>query len=61
MKEMTLIGYDGWDRPVYKDETGQLWKDINLGQGEPYLHDADDFDGEPGFPIEEKFIITERT
>lgn len=56
MKNIGLvrIGVDSWDRPVYKDQTGQLWKDINLGAGVPELYSAcnNDFDGEPDMPIE---------
>ena len=26
---LKFLGMDSWDRPVYKDETGKLWKDIN--------------------------------
>lgn len=59
MKQMHFIGIDDWDRPVYRDDTGQLWKDVNLGSGKPYLHDSVDntFDGEPNSPIKEQFEI----
>jgi len=59
MKKLHLIGVDGWDRPVYQDESGQLWKDVNLGDGEPYLHSVsdNDFDGEPDMPITYDFEI----
>ena len=40
MKQLTFIGTDSWSRPVYKDENGKLWKDINLGEGKPHLHSA---------------------
>lgn len=28
---MTLkfLGFDDWDRPVYQDEDGRLWKDVD--------------------------------
>ena len=62
MKELRLIGYDYWDRPVYQDESGRLWKDINLGHGNPYLHSSvgNDFEGEPDMPLVEEFQIIDR-
>ena len=59
MKALHLIGVDGWSRPVYQDETGQLWKDINLGNGEPDLCSSADnnFDGEPDVPISGDYEI----
>jgi len=62
MKKLRLIGVDGWDRPVYKDEAGKLWKDVNLGSGTPYLHNVvnNDFEGEPDSPIKEEYEIVGR-
>ena len=60
---MRFIGIDGWDRPVYQDEDGELWKDINLGSGRPYLHSVapnGDFDGEPDMPITVEFEIIKK-
>ena len=59
MRKLYFIGVDGWDRPVYRDESGQLWKDVNLGDGEPYLHSSADneFDGEPDMPIMGEYEI----
>jgi len=57
MRKLKFVGVDGWDRPVYQDESGQFWKDVNLGNGEPYLHSSDDFDGEPDMPIRGEFEI----
>ena len=59
MIKLRLVGIDYWDRPVYQDESGKLWKDVNLGSGAPYLHGAssNDFDGEPDMPIEDEFEI----
>jgi hypothetical protein len=57
---MKRLGTDSWDRLVFEDNQGRLWKDVNLGRHptQPYLHDCDgEFDGEPGFPIEEEFVI----
>jgi len=60
MVKLHFVGIDSWDRPVYRDEeSGRLWKDVNLGDGEPYLHNSSDneFDGEPDFPIEVEYEI----
>ena len=59
VKKLRFVGVDGWDRPVYQDESGQLWKDVNLGDGELSLHSAcdNDFDGEPDMPIKGEFEI----
>ncbi len=62
-KDKTLvlepIGIDFWDRPVYKDQFGHLWKDVTLGSPHPQLCSAldDAFDGEPDMPIRKDFII----
>ena len=58
-KKLRFIGIDYWDRPVYRDESGDIWKDVNLGCGNPSLHDStnNDFDGEPGCPIDDEFEI----
>lgn len=44
-----MIGIDNWDRPVYKDEKGNLYKDINLGKFKPSLCSvsSNEFYGEP--------------
>jgi len=59
MKKLHFIDIDYWDRPVYQDESGQLWKDVNLGRGKPSLHSATNnaFDGEPEMPIKDEFEI----
>ena len=51
--KVKLVGIDSWDRPVYKDKSGNLYKDVNLGRGELDLHTAvnNDFNGEPDSPI----------
>jgi hypothetical protein len=56
---LELIGVDYWCRPVYKDDNGKLWKDVNLGCGTPSLYGAsdNDFDGEPDWPIRVKYQI----
>lgn len=48
-------GRDSWDRPVYEDETGKLWKDVEPGINcGPKLCSAlyNAFDGEPDTPME---------
>ena len=56
MRKLQFIGIDDWERPVYKDEAGIIWKDVNLGSDTPYLHSSSPncFDGEPDMPIEEE-------
>lgn len=48
-------GRDSWDRPVYEDENGKLWKDVEPGINcKPKLCSAlyNAFDGEPDTPLE---------
>jgi hypothetical protein len=61
MKKLHFIGIDSWDRPVYQDESGQLWKDVNLGKGETDLYSAvyNEFDDEPDMPIKGEYEIIE--
>lgn len=57
---LSYIGEDCWSRPVYQDQFKQLWKDIELGNGEmPCLYSVtgNEFDGEPDWPINQTFII----
>ena len=53
--KIKFIGKDSWDRPVYKDDKGTLYKDIGLGMGnlKDNLHTVcnNDFYGEPDYPI----------
>jgi hypothetical protein len=51
--KLKFVGVDSWDRPVYQDESGRLWKDVNLGRGEPSLCSSNnnEFDGEPDMPL----------
>ena len=47
---LNYIGMDSWDRPVYEDESGVLWKDISpLKKWPPELCTSigNKFDGEP--------------
>ena len=59
MKKLHFIGVDSWDRPVYKDESGTVWKDVNLGKGNLSLHSSvdNDFDGEPDMPLRGEYEI----
>lgn len=48
---LKFIGMDSWDRPVYKDDLGTLWKDVVPRAGmKPDLCTSanNEFDGEPG-------------
>lgn len=37
MEIITLkyLGQDSWSRPVYKDESGRIWKDVDPYSGVP--------------------------
>ena len=58
--KVKLVGIDSWDRPVYKDKSGNLYKDVNLGRGELDLHTAvnNDFYGEPDSPISDDIKVS---
>lgn len=59
---LTLLGVDDWNRPVYEDQNGRLWKNINhLARNDDDVENNIDglctvfgnfFDGEPDTPIE---------
>ncbi len=57
--KVVLIGIDNWDRPVFKDEKGNLYKDTNLGTGCLALCTAcnNDFYGEPEVPLNDNIEI----
>lgn len=59
--KIRLVGVDNWDRPVYKDDKGTLYKDVNLGTGDlkDSLHTVcdNDFYGEPDYPISKNIDI----
>jgi len=47
---LKFLGRDSWDRPVYKDNNGVIWKDVELrADREANLCTSVDneFDGEP--------------
>lgn len=51
---LTFKGMDSFDRPVYIDEAGKLWKDVDpLSNCKPNLCTAynNEFDGEPDTPM----------
>ena len=50
--ELSYIGSDDWDRPVYKDEEGQFWKDVDpRAHRHPDLCTCGKFYGEPDTPM----------
>lgn len=59
IRTMEYIELDFWDRPIYKClENGYLWKDVNLGKGEPNLYSCgNEFDGEPDSPIKKELEV----
>ena len=57
---LKLAGIDDFSCPVYCDQNGRLWKDINLGNSEnPDLYSVsnNELDGEPGFPIRQEYTF----
>jgi len=57
--KLEYIGTDSWNRPVYKDDNGNIYKDVNLGKGNPDLHTStnNNFDGEPDYPVNGDYEI----
>lgn len=55
---LEYIGIDDSARPMYKDQFGKLWKDIDLGNtATPSLYSVtgNDVDGEPLSPIKQEY------
>ena len=53
---LRYLGRDSWDRPVYRDDEGILWKDIDPRAGwRPNLCTSVDneFEGEPDASMED--------
>lgn len=53
-------GMDDFSCPVYKDQFGKLWKDIDLGkEPEPNLYSLsfNHIDGEPSHPIQQEYTF----
>ena len=53
-RRLKFLGIDSWYRPVYKDENGKLWKNVNLRQYERdglFSSNNNAFDGEPDCPM----------
>jgi len=59
MKRLTRVGTDDFYRPVYRDEEGWLYKDLNHGNGTLDLHDVTgkDLEGEPNERIKDEYEI----
>ena len=64
--ELKRIGVDDWSRPVYIDNNGKLWKDINCDLWkkncirfpiELYSAYNNEFFGEPDMPISNEYNI----
>jgi len=63
MLVMEFVDVDDWSRPVYRDNRGRQWIDVNCGEGEPDLHRSTDdlfLDGEPDWRIEEEYEIASK-
>jgi hypothetical protein len=48
---LEFLGMDDWSRPVYKNQEGRFFKDINCDNSPLDLCTASGFDGEPDTPI----------
>ena len=59
MKTLDFIGVDSQNRPVYKDDDGNLWKDVNLGTGIFNFFSVanNDFEGEPNSQIQDEYEV----
>lgn len=61
IKKLRYVGIDNWDRPVYKDEDGKLYKDIALDKIGYPIHLCtsvnNDFYGEPDCNVKFDFMI----
>lgn len=57
---LEYIGEDNFSMPVYRDQFGHLWKDVELGDFEqPCLYSVfgNEIDGDPNEPILQEFTI----
>lgn len=63
IRTMDFIGIDDWSRPVYKCiETNTLYKDLSQDYDNPELYScANEFDGEPCYPIKNDLKIEYRS
>jgi len=58
---LNYMGTDSWNRPVYRDQHGRFWKDVDLGsRATPSLYSSSKFEGEPGYPLNAEYVITKR-
>ena len=48
---------DDWGRPIYTDETGRKYVDINLGCGVPDIHTINNYWDEPEDRLQDYEII----
>lgn len=52
---LKYLGRDSWDRPVYMDDEGVIWKDVNPragGKANLCTSVGNEFDGEPDTGME---------
>lgn len=57
---LDYMGDDDFAMPVYQDQFGHLWKEVNLGEQEQpclYSVSGNSIDGEPNMPITQEFTI----
>ena len=55
--KLTRIGDDDFSRPLYTDENGRQYVDVNMGRGNPSIHTTTDA-GEPEIPVQNYTIIS---
>lgn len=62
MLEIIYEGEDSWNRPVYKDKKGNLYKDVSLGEGNNLasslcLSTNNEFEGEPSVSLDKNIVV----
>jgi hypothetical protein len=51
---------DDWSRPIYTDQNGKIYVDVNLGNGSPSIHTVTG-QGEPEYSIKNFTIVSNNT
>jgi len=59
MLKLNYVCKNDWDMPVYKDQNGKLWLDVNLGKGQLDLCSSsnNEIDGEPCYSINTEYEL----
>lgn len=58
---LEFIGINSWRCPIYRDQHGHFWTDMNRGGGDPdiYSLSGDYMDAAPETPINVEYILDE--